>query len=555
MDKHKEDLQSSKRFHGEFYTPIIFADKAYSYIENYLGKDFLSSSNYRIWDCGCGQGNLVQSIPPQYRKYVYMSTLYQHDVDYCIEHFDTSLAFQYDYLNDDVQNIFNSVSLDDDSWKLPKTIRSDLQNKEIKWIIFINPPYATSQAAGANSISKVNISKTKVRDYMHKAQMGEVSRELYVQFLFRLSREFQNLNTMLALFSKTNYLNSQNTQKFRDSIFSYKFKNGFMFSSANFRGTSKVQDFAVSFALWDMNTKQSLYNQNIVFDTFDDNANKIGEKKIVSLDKSRFLNNWIVRKKCTHIFPPLSSAIKVKTTGRDIRDRICDGFIGSLMCCGNDVIKQGFTAILSAPQACAGSLSITEDIFERAMIIHAVRRIVKRSWLNSSDQFLIPSKPIDDNIITDFVVWSLFAGSNQTASIKDVAYKGYVYQIVNHFFPYAFDDVYSWNVSENDIITSMKHDSEDRFVYKYLANRSISIEASEVLEAGRDFYKYFFESIHEVDKQKFKIDNWDVGFWQVRKALADKKLGKDKLNELKYCHNNLTKKLTDIIYNLGFLSN
>ncbi len=553
MNKHKEDLQSSKRFHGEFYTPMIFANKAYSYIENYFGKNFLYSGNYRIWDCACGQGNLVGAIPYEYRKYVYMSTLYQHDVDYCKQHFETSVAFQYDYLNDDIDNIFNNVVLDSGDWKLPNHIREDLQNKEIKWIIFINPPYATSQSAGANSISKKNISNTKIRNYMHNASMGEVSRELYVQFLFRLSKEFENLDTILAIFSKTNYINSSNTQKFRDRIFQYEFKNGFVFSSSNFFGTSKVQDFAVSFALWDMNINKSLYNQDIIFDVLDNQTNKIDDKKIVSLDKSYFLNNWIVRKKCTSIFPPLSSAIKIKTTGADIRDKICDGFIGSLMCCGNDVIKQGFTAVLSAPQACAGSLSITSDIFERAMIVHAVRRIIKRTWLNSSDQFLIPSKPIDDSIIYDFVVWSLFANSNQTTSIKDVVYNGNIYQIKNNFFPFALNYIKALSISESLIIKSMNDDSEDRFVYKYLKNCDLSIEAKEVLEFGKELYKYFFENIDKVDMPKFKIDNWDAGYWQIRKSLSDKKLASDILKELKHYHNNLSQKLTSIIYDSGFL--
>lgn len=559
MREYKEDLQSKKRFHGEFYTPTLFAAKSYSYIENYLGKDFLSSGNYRVWDCACGQGNLIRAIAQKHRKYAYMSTLYEHDVDYCKQHFNTSITFQYDYLNDDVDNIFNSTSLDDNSWKLPKQLREDLQNKQIKWLIFINPPYATSQSAGANSISKKNISKTKVRDYMHKASMGEVSRELYVQFLFRLAKEFEGLDTTLALFSKTNYFNSRNTQKFRESIFEYNFKQGFMFSSGNFFGTSKVQDFAVSFVLWDMNTKQSLYNQSIVLDVLDCSAEKIGEKHIALVDKAYFLNNWIERKRATNIFPPLSSAIKIKTTGADIRDRVSDGFIGSLMCCGNDVIKQGFTAILSAPQACAGALSITEDNFERSMIVHAVRRIIKCTWQNGCDQFLIPNKDIeeikkiDETIISDFIIWSLFSNSNQSTSIKDVLYKGNIYQIKNNFFPYAISEVKTWNISKQSIIESIECDRKDRFVYKYLLNKALSEEASTILGSANKLYRYFFENIDEFDSQKFRIDNWDIGYWQIRKALADKKLNMNMLKELKSYHKCLSKKLTEVIYDLGFL--
>ena len=47
----------------------------------------------------------------------------------------------------------------------------------IKWIIFINPPFATSQKAGYSGESKQSVSDTKIRPLMHKADLGEVSRE------------------------------------------------------------------------------------------------------------------------------------------------------------------------------------------------------------------------------------------------------------------------------------------------------------------------------------------------------------------------------------------
>ena len=552
MKNYKEESQSKKRYHGEFYTPILFAEKSFLYIEDVLGKDFLSTGKYRIWDMSCGEGNLLLSIKKEYQKYIYMSTLCEKDVEYCREKFTGSLSFQYDYLNDDASNVFNNINLDDDSWKMPLDMRRDMLDKNIKWLIFINPPFATSQSAGANSMSKKDISKTKIRDYMHDSRLGDMSRELYAQFLFRISNEFNGLDTTLALFSKTNYLNSGNSQKFRENIFNYLFKKGFVFSSGNFLGTSKATAFSVSFIIWDLNSKQSLYNQDIALDVLDDNTNKTSEKKIKTIDKKYFLNNWIERKKCSMIFPPLSSAIKIKESGNDIRNKICEGFIGSFMCCGNDVIKQGFTAILSAPQACAGSLSITTDLFEHVMIIHAVRRIVKCDWLNSTDQFIIPQKDIDEHSINDFIIWSLFANSNQTSSIKDVFYINQMYQIKNNFFPFGLDEIKTWDISKKTIIESMSNDS-DRFVYTYLINKKLSAEAYALVEIARKLYRYFFENIDKLDTAKFKIDNWDVGYWQIRKSTSDKKLGKDILDELKYLHTDLGAKLREKIYDFQFL--
>jgi len=74
----------------------------------------------------------------------------------------------------------------------------DLLNPDIKWIIFINPPFATSQKAGYSGESKQSVSATKIRPLMHKADLGEVSRELFAQFLFRIRKEFSGKQAHLV---------------------------------------------------------------------------------------------------------------------------------------------------------------------------------------------------------------------------------------------------------------------------------------------------------------------------------------------------------------------
>ena len=55
--------------------------------------------------------------------------------------FPGATVFQYDYLNDDVENVFDDQSIFGGQSKLPQNLRNDLANPDIKWIIFINPPY------------------------------------------------------------------------------------------------------------------------------------------------------------------------------------------------------------------------------------------------------------------------------------------------------------------------------------------------------------------------------------------------------------------------------
>ena len=215
----------------------------------------------------------------------------------------------------------------------------------------------------------------------------------------------------MAIFSKTNYIKYNNNEKFRNKVCNYKFLGGFIFSSSNFDNTSKTTPFPVSFIIWKIDNNYNIKTENIILDVLDNECIITDKKSYNVIDSSNLLNKWIKRVKTSYTFVPLSSAIKVKTSGNDIRDKVCDGFIGSLMSCGSDLQKQNLTAIFSAPQASAGSLSITKENFEKAMIIHAVRRITKVDWLNGSDQFCIPKNELDKKFILDCIVWTLFSTS------------------------------------------------------------------------------------------------------------------------------------------------
>nr|WP_241210557.1 hypothetical protein [Brachyspira hampsonii] len=266
---------SKKRYLGEFYTPLNFAEKSLSYLFSIIDKKEFESGKYRIWDMASGTGNLEYYIDEKYHKYIYMSTIDENDIEYSKIKFKNAFKFQYDYLNDDINN-------DDFQYhKLPKQLQDDLNNKELKWIILINPPYATSQVAGTNSKSKKNVSISKIRDMMHKEKLGDASRELYAQFMFRIHKEFKDKNKVyLAIFSKTNYIKYNNNEKFRNKVCNYKFLNGFIFSSSNFDNTSKTTPFPVSFIIWEINNKHNIKTENIILDVLDNNCNIINKKKL-----------------------------------------------------------------------------------------------------------------------------------------------------------------------------------------------------------------------------------------------------------------------------------
>nr|MDA3860964.1 hypothetical protein [Melioribacteraceae bacterium] len=527
--------EEMRRFHGEFFTPLRFANKALEYIEKTVGKEWWKSGEYRIWDMAAGTGNLEWYLPSESYQHLYLSTLYQGDVEHCEKLFQEATIFQYDYLNDDVANLFLNDGLDFNfTWKLPEKLRNDLANPKLKWIILINPPFATSQKAGLNhGDSKIDVSNTQIRKIMHKENLGEVSRELFAQFIFRIKREFEYKNAIFGLFSKIKYIISNNDQKFRDNVFNFEFNRGFIFSSLTFSGTKG--NFPVGFLVWNLQNQMKIEEQNIEVDIFNDNVEKIGYKKVTSENRETILSKWIKRPPATIKFPPIGSAITLKIENIDRRDRIAENFIASFMCAGNDFQQQNNTALLSAPYVSAGALSVIPENFEKAMVVHAVRRIPKATWINDRDQFLQPKIKLSQEFVNDCVVWNLFSNSNQTASMKDVEYEEENYQIKNHFFPFLLNEIKNWEITDSDISMQFAT-AEDRFVAKWLSENELSIEAQNIVNAGKEIYNYYFRNLHILRTSPFKITTWDAGFWQIKKALQDQHLAGDFLKNLKTNH-------------------
>ena len=89
---------------------------------------------------------------------------------------------------------------------MPQKLMDDLKNPNLKWIIFINPPFATSQKSSREKghDSKIDVSKTAVRELMTKENLGAASRELFTQFIYRISKEFNNKNIQLPVYFSVN---------------------------------------------------------------------------------------------------------------------------------------------------------------------------------------------------------------------------------------------------------------------------------------------------------------------------------------------------------------
>lgn len=92
---------TKRRRSGEFYTPTLFTDYAHKMLSEELGEDW--KEKYVVWDCCWGTGNLTRDYN---FKELYASTLEQAELDCGSRYNQEATKFVFDFLNDDISNIF-----------------------------------------------------------------------------------------------------------------------------------------------------------------------------------------------------------------------------------------------------------------------------------------------------------------------------------------------------------------------------------------------------------------------------------------------------------------
>jgi hypothetical protein len=433
--------------------------------------------------------------------------------------------------------------------KVPPTLRKAIAEGK-KILVLINPPYAEAANAdnvkfegGKNAENKQGVSKTRVASTMD--QQGYAARELFVQFLVRIAREMPSAT--IAIFSKLKYVNAPNFDKFRND-WNAKYLSGFVVHSQAFDGLKG--NFPIGFLIWETNQRASSKQPIVEISTevLDKNGKAIGEKCFYNLPDEQLLSNWFTRPRSNNVDAlPLKNAIAPTTSTKDVRGKkSADGAIGGMIAPGGDIQHAGLTALLSSGYCSAGGFFVTEENLWQSVIVFAVRRLIKQTWLNDRDQFLQPTEPLTDEFKTDCLLWMLFNGSNLTASANDLEWNGKKWSIVNHFIPYTEAEVDAPDRFESD------------FMVQYLADKTLSAEATAVLDAGRTLWQaYFAHTDVRTVRDQYKLNRPDVGWYQIRNALAERHKSGDtapvNFTSFESAYQALTDKLRPQVFSLGFL--
>ena len=531
-----------RSFKGAYYTPLAVVDKAYDKLAETLGKNW--QREYTVWDMCCGVGNLeVKHSNP---RNVYMSTLDQADID-VMRATKTCVAaqrFQYDYLNDDITDDGRiDYSL---THKVPAGLRAAIAAGK-KILVLINPPYAEATnfeniATGLDAENKTGVAKTKMADHMER--YGKASNELFTQFLARVAQEIPKAT--IAMFSTMKYVNAPNFEKFR-SAWSAKYLGGFVVHNQAFDGLTGK--FPIGFLVWetDQQASRKTYITEIQVEVLDKKAQAIGDKTFYNLPNNTFLNVWLKRPRANKSpVIPLKNAISPSASVPRVK-AWSDDAIAYMYCGVNDLQHaEQQTVIYSSVYGGGNGFYLTPDNLWQAAIVFSVRRLVRPTWLNDRDQFLQPTQPLTDEFKTDCLLWMLFNRCNRTASADGLEWNGRTWSLVNHFIPFTEAEVGAPDRFESD------------FMVQYLSDKTLSPEAQAVLDAGRVLWRaYFAHTDARAVRDEFKLNRADVGWYQVRNALARRNSSGDTLpidtKPFEAAYQTLTDKLQPQVFSLGFL--
>ena len=535
---------TNRRNKGEFYTPTLFVDYAHKMIAEQFGEDW--KEKYVVWDNCSGTKNLTRDY---YFKELYCSTLENAELAISDRYNREGVSFQFDFLND---------SLD----KLPQGLKSALeQNKPI--IFFLNPPYATASNMRTDGTSKEGCAKTMINEQMLADGIGMASRNLYAQFLYRIIKikeQYNLTNCHIALFCNPNYLSSSSNDKFRNVLFSnFAYGNGVLFNASEFADVSS--NWGINFSIW--NSGEQKDKSNFIHKLIGDENGEIivsGEKNIYNIDGLVRGNDWArskVKQEGKNDYLGVKSAIVPNISEHKYIKSVGDNLLGSMRSVSNDVYNSTqFVFLASSVIDTTGVIPIYTDNFEPCVSFFSVRRLIADEWINHTDEYLAPNEEHEkyQEFVNDSIVYSLFESKSNQSSLRQVEYKGKLWDIKNEFFFMSKDDIMSL-ASENgyDFTFNDANVSNERYVYTKLQGIELSAEAKAVLDLAIELTKASFKyrGLFDEEHSEYQIMNWDCGWYQIKGML--KEYMPNELKEFNEVFKALADKMRPMVYELGFL--
>ena len=532
----------SRRFYGEYYTPKKLVTESYKIIEKIFGLDW--KTKYIVWDTCSGTGNLTRDAM---FKELYSSTLFQSDIDIMNQrdYNSTSIKFQYDFLNDDVHPTgVLGMGQDKLSTVAPNLVDALSSNKSI--IIFMNPPYGQPKDGIYANVSTKNMNKTNIRDLMITDKLGNSSKQLYIQFLYRilmLRKKYKNDNIHICMFSDPKIITSVQNKKFREIFLkNYQYKESFYVNSGSFSDSSDI--WGILFSVWKDGTENILYEiESTVL-----NSKQIEKKLLYNLDDKLPAAYWIrnLDKEEVKEVPVFSSGLIIT----DNIKQVPKSSFGHFLEMGHDVNCAIFKTSLFTGAGSVGT-PITKKNYYNVISLFTAKNMLLRRWYTMTDQFIAPHEehPEYKQWNVDCIVYSLFKGSSQQTSIRgNLVIENEFFWLSNNFMK---------ELADNNGFDGMYQDSnllnQERFVFKEMQKVELSQDAQNVLSKATELtVKSIFERkrMHSLHPE-WHLNAWDAGWYQIKKILEAS--FENELNEFDELFKIFQDRMKSGVYKFGFL--
>lgn len=285
-----------------------------------------------------------------------------------------------------------------------------------------------------------------------------------------------------------------------------------------------------------------------------------GEKSLYNTDNRKPLNRWLkdtVKGLKTFDAPQMSSSLQVKPKGYG---KLLPNALGYIVCSQNNprANAQG-QSILSSCFSSKNGISITESNFDKVTIHFAVRRLIVGDWKNWYDEYLSPLENHEnfEQFKYDSLVYSLFESKSNQSSLRQVEYKGAMWDIKNEFFWMSANTMKEL-ADENgyDELYNDARISSDRHVYKLLHGpeniyEKLSPDAKLVIDTATELVERSIEQRQVMANDENHLDAWDAGYAQLK--LVWKEYFPEEFKQFRQLYKNLEDRMRPLVYELGFL--
>ena len=203
-----------------------------------------------------------------------------------------------------------------------------------------------------------------------------------------------------------------------------------------------------------------------------------------------------------------------------------------------------------------GHKSITPENFRKCCALFTARKSIKSTWINQKDEYSKPNTELEgyEQWNNDAIVYSLFNTASNQSSLRDVEYKGKIWQIKNEWFWLSKEKMVTLaEKHSNDAVYNDARADSDRFVYDNLLTLNLSPDALEVLNKATELLESTFEYREMADdmNSEWNVNTWDAGWYQVKLLL--KEYDKAGLKEFMVLYKELEGRLRDGVFSYGFL--